>query len=82
MAHAFYSLTVLNDVTHAELVLLLQRASKVCPNISRALKDDKLLLLDSGEVVASVTFFVKFYSDKKKFLFFLIRHWRSNQAGM
>ena len=45
---------VLNDVTFAELVLILQRASSVSEVLSNALANGKLECLDSGQ--ARITF--------------------------
>ena len=39
---------VLNDVTYAELVLIVQRAARVSPVIEKSLKSGKLLCLNSG----------------------------------
>ena len=42
---------VLNDVTFAELKLLLQRAAPFCPRIERAMRDNRLICLVSGEMI-------------------------------
>ena len=39
---------VLNDVTYAELVLIVQRAAKISPVIESSLKSGKLMCINSG----------------------------------
>ena len=53
---------VLNDVTHAELVLIVQRAAKISPIIDNAMKSGRLLCLNSG------TYFQNDVSDRYQFI--------------
>lgn len=39
----------LNDVTYSELVLLLDKASSLCPVLAAALRENRLWVMDSGQ---------------------------------